>query len=303
MANAKEIQRKIGSIKNTGQITGAMELISTVKMKKAQDLAVQKQEFVLEILKMFLQLEKSMWNFPLFSEKEGKKTLWVIVTSNKGLCGWYNINVLKSVHAYVEESGEEMEYITIWKKAAQFVARTGGTILADFSGDFGDTIDPYFTKNVVDLIMTEFLSEKYAKVKVFYNYYVSAIKQIPVARDFLPISQEWVKKYLTKVASKHFDLDVELADSDVWASYEIEPSKWELAERILPIIIHMMFFDILLEAKASEHSSRMIAMKNAKESAHKIAWELTLKYNNARQAMITREVSEITAGAESMKDV
>ncbi len=303
MANAKEIKRKISSIKNTGKITGAMELISTVKMKKAQDLALEKQEFVLEILKMFLQLEKSMTDFPLFSEGEWKKTLWVIVTSNKGLCGWYNINVLKSVNSYVEETGEEMEYITIWKKAAMFVAQTGGKILADFSWEFGDNIEPFFTKGVIDMILTEFMWGKYKKVKVFYSYYVSAITQVPVARDFLPISQKWVRKYLTKVAEQHFDLDKELAKNEGINQHEIEPSKWELAERILPIIIHMMFFDILLEWKASEHSARMIAMKNAKESAHKIAWELTLKYNNARQAMITREVSEITAGVESMKDV
>jgi F-type H+-transporting ATPase subunit gamma len=104
-----------------------------------------------------------------------------------------------------------------------------------------------------------------------------------------------VKKYLTRIASQYFDVDKELERIDSLHAYTVEPSKSELAEKILPIIIHMMFFDILLEAKASEHSSRMIAMKNAKEAANNIADELTLKYNKARQAMITREVSEITA--------
>lgn len=302
MANAKEIKRKIWSIKNTSQITGAMELISTVKMKKAQDLALEKQDFVLEILKMFLHLEKSFEDFPLFTEKKWEKTLGIIVTSNKWLCWWYNINVLKKVNEYVQNSGEEMEFITVWKKAAQFVAQTGNTLLADFSDNFSDKIEAFFTKGIVDMVMTEFLSWKYKKVKVFYNFYASAIKQIPVARDFLPISRDWIKQYLTKIAAKHFDIDAEMKRIEEVTEYEVEPSKALLAEKILPIIIHMMFFDIMLEAKASEHSSRMIAMKNAKESANKIADNLTLEYNKARQALITREVSEITAWVESMKD-
>ena len=151
--------------------------------------------------------------------------------------------------------------------------------------------------------MTEFLTGKYSKVKIFYNYYVSAIKQIPVDRSFLPISKDWVKDYLIKVASKHIDVEEEMKKTEELDEYEVEPSKAELAEKILPIIVHMMFFDIMLEAKASEHSSRMIAMKNAKEAALKIAKKLTLQYNKARQALITREVSEITAWVESMKDM
>ena len=303
MANAKDIKRKIKSIKNTAKITGAMEMISTVKMKKAQDLALSKKEFVIEILRMFMHLEKSFEDFPLFSEKEWKKTLAVVVTSNKWLCWGYNINVLKKVNSYIEETWEDLEFITIWNKAANFVASTWNILLANFSEDFSDEIKSYFTKSVVDLIMTEFLTWKYKKVKIFYNYYVSAIKQIPVSRSFLPISKEWVKDYLLKIASDYIDVDKEIEKAENMKEIVVEPSKGELAEKILPIIVHMMFFDIMLEAKASEHSSRMIAMKNAKEAAVKIAKRLTIQYNKARQAMITREVSEITAWVESMKDI
>ena len=303
MANAKEIKRKIWSIKNTAKITGAMELISTVKMKKAQNLALEKKEFVVEILKMFMHLEKSFEDFPLFTEKKEWKTLAVVITSNKWLCWGYNINVFKKVNSYIEETWEDLEFITIWNKAANFVTSTWNTLLANFSEDFSDKIKSYFTRSVVDLLMTEFLTWKYKKVKIFYNYYVSAIKQIPVSRSFLPISKEWVKDYLIKIASKYIDIEEEMKKTEALGEYEVEPSKAELAEKILPIIVHMMFFDIMLEAKASEHSSRMIAMKNAKEAAVKIAKKLTLQYNKARQAMITREVSEITAWVESMKDV
>ena len=303
MANAKEIKRKIWSIKNTSKITGAMEMISTVKMKKAQDLALEKKEFVLEIFKMFMHLEKSFEDFPLFKEQKWDKTLAVLITSNKWLCWAYNINVFKKVNSYIEETKEDLEFITIWKKSAQFVAQTGNKLVADFSADFSDKINSFFTKNVVDLLIEEFFSWKYKKIKIFYNYYFSAIKQVAVVENFLPISKKELKDYLLEVVGEHVNIEEEIEKNNNLLEYKIEPSKAELAEKILPIIIHMMFFDMILEAKASEHSSRMIAMKNAKEAAIKIADKLTLQYNKARQALITREVSEITAWVEAMKDL
>jgi len=303
MANAKDIKRKISSITNTGKITKAMELISTVKMKKAQDLALQKREFVLEMLKIFLRIESYLHNFPLFQAWKGKKTLWVLITSNKGLCGWYNINAMKKVNSYVKETWEDMEFIAVWKKAASFIARTWNTLVADFSKDFNDNIENVFTKNISRMMREDFLSGKYSKVVVFYNHYVNTIKQIPTAKITLPITLEDIKSYLIEILWDEFDLEQELKDIKEVYYYEIEPSEEEVAREVIPIILDMMFYDILLEAKASEHSSRMIAMKNAKDSANKIASKLTLQYNKARQAMITREVSEITSGVESMKDV
>ena len=302
MASAKEIKRKIWSIKNTGKITKAMELISTVKMKKAQDLALEKKDFVLEMLKIFLRVEGFLEDFPLFNEGKWDKTLALIVTSNKGLCGGYNVNVMKKVNSYVKETGEELEYIAVGKKAANFVARTGNKLIADFSEDFTDNIEPLFTKNISKLMRDEFLSGKYNKVVVFYNHYVNTIKQIPVAKTQLPIDSEGIKDYLMHTLEDYVDLEKEIKNLDDTYSYDLEPTPEKLANEIIPMILDMIFYDTLLVAKASEHSSRMIAMKNAKDSAKKIADGLTLKYNKARQAIITREVSEITAGVESMKD-
>ena len=302
MANAKEIKRKISSIKNTWKITKAMELISTVKMKKAQELALQKRDFVLEMLKIFLRVEKYLHNFPLFQEWKGKKTLWVLITSNKGLCWWYNINAMKKVNSYIKETWEELDFIAVWKKAAWFVARTWNKLLADFSKDFTDDINNIFTKHISKMMRDEFLSWKYSSVVVFYNYYVNTIKQIATAKITLPITADDIKKYLLEILWDDFDLEAEMKKIDDVYYYEIEPSEEEVAKEVIPIILDMMFNDVLLDAKASEHSSRMIAMKNAKDSANKIASNLTLQYNKARQAMITREVSEITSGVESMKD-
>lgn len=298
MANAKEIKRKISSIKNTGKITKAMELISTVKMKKAQDLALEKKDFVQEMLKIFHRIEKFMVDFPFFFEGQGDKTLAVVVTSNKGLCGGYNINVLKKINSYVKDTGEELEYITLGKKGAQFAARTWGTLVADYSGTFTDSIDSIFAKDITRNIIEEFFSGKYKKVVVFYEYYVNTIKQVAVAREFLPIKADDIKKYLEDIVGE----DIALQESEDLFGYDIEPNVEALVEEVLPIILSMMLYDVLLESKASEHSARMIAMKNAKDNAGKIAFDLTLKYNKARQAMITKEVSEITSGVESLKD-
>lgn len=300
MSNAKEIKRKIGSIQNTSKITKAMELISTVKMKKAQDLAMSKKDFVFEMLKVFGRIEEFLGDFPYFAKSDSKKTLAIIVTSNKGLCGGYNVNVIKKVNTYVKENpDEEMEYITLGKKAASFVAKTGNELAADFSPEYTDNIDPRFVKSVTQEVYEKYLTGEYGKVVVFYNYFVNSIKQVAVARDFLPIDRSGVREYLEDIIDDEFLLsDIK---SDV-TDYIIEPSAEAIAMDVVPMILDMMFYDMLLEAKASEHSARMVAMKAAKDNSKKIADMLTLQYNKARQAMITREVSEIVAGVESLKD-
>jgi len=302
MASAKEIKRKIGSIKNTAKITKAMELISTVKMKKAQDLALSKKDFVIEMLKIFSRVEGFLHDFPYFQKSDSKKTLALVITSNKGLCGGYNVNVLKKINEYVNENPEEeMEYVTLGKKGAGFVARTGNTLLADFSPEFTDNIEPLFVKGVTEIIYDKYLTGEYGKVIVFYNHYVNSIKQIPVAREFLPIDDAGIRSYLENIIDDEKVLE-EIKNTDNVTDYIIEPSMDAIAMDIIPMILDMMVYDMLLEAKASEHSARMVAMKAAKDNSNKIAGVLTLKYNNARQAMITREVSEIVAGVESLKD-
>ena len=302
MANAKEIKRKIGSIRNTWKITKAMELISTVKMKKSQDLALEKREFILEMFKIFLRVEDYLNHYPLFStSRESGKTLWVIITSNKWLCWGYNVNIMKKVSSYMRETKENIDFITIWKKASQFIAKTWNNLVADFSWEFSDNQDPVFTKKISSLILEEFLSGKYNKVVIFYNFYINTIKQIPINEVFLPIDKEYIKKYLYEVLWWTENVEPKIRDNKGILFYDVEPSPRDLVKNVIPIILDMIFYDVLLNAKASEHSSRMVAMKNAKDNANRIAKSLTTKYNKARQSAITTEVSEITAGVESMK--
>lgn len=304
MANWKEIKRRIKSVKNTWKITKAMELISTVKMKKAQDLALEKKAYIRSILEVFLNISDSLKESKFFNKHQWWKTLAVIITSNKWLCWGYNINVMKKVNAYMKENPEEkIDFIAVWKRWAQFVGRTWNTLLADFSHDFGDNVDLNFAKSVSRLIQEKFLTPEYSKIKLFYNHYVNTIKQVTLAREFLPLTKVGIEMYFKQVFGEDYYEDKEYLKKDTKKFYyTIEPSKQEVLNELLPMLIDSMFFDTLIEAKASEHSSRMIAMKNAKDNANKYASKLTLAYNKARQASITKEVSEIVSWVESMKE-
>ena len=302
MANWKEIKRRIWSIKNTAKITKAMELISTVKMKKAQDLALEKKEYISWILNVIMNLNWSLSENVFFNnDKKSSKTLWIIITSNKWLCWGYNVNVMKKINEYVKDNSDEnFDFISLWKRGTQFITRTWNKIVADFSEDFSDNIDYSFSKNVSRLISEDFSTKWYGKVVVFYNYYVNTIKQIPVARDFLPLTDKWIEKYFKATLGDDYVMEESVDDN---FKYTVEPTPEELVDEVLPMLIDSMFYDILIESKASEHSSRMIATKNAKDNANKYASKLQLQYNKARQAAITKEISEIVGWVESMKDV
>lgn len=303
MASWKEIKRRIKSIKNTWKITKAMELISTVKMKKAQDLAVEKKSYVKSLLEVFLKISSSFWESKFFSSENTWKTLWIIITSNKWLCWGYNINVMKKINSYMKENvWEKIDFISIWKRWSLFVWRTWNNLIADFSSDFSDNIDVLFTKQVSRLISEKFLSWEYSKVEVFYSHYVNTIKQIPLAREFFPLTKEAIEKYFKQIfwEAEYNQIHSEYNNSKE-VDYTVEPTKEEVLNELLPMLVDSMFFDIVLEAKASEHSSRMIAMKNAKDNANKFASKLTLAYNKARQASITKEITEIVSWVESMK--
>jgi len=291
MANSKEIKRRIKSIQNTGKITKAMELISTVKMKKSQDLALEKKAYITGLLQVFAHLEETLEESIFFQKPEkATKTLGVIIVSNKGLCGGYNINVMKQVHAYMKEHDEKIDFITLGKRGAAFVSKTGNELIADFSGEFGDQIEARFTRSVSRLIQEKFATGEYGKVKIFYNHYVNTIKQIPLQRTFLPLKKADIDEYFQQVLGEDFE-----SHSEKKHDFLIEPSVDILLQEVLPMLLDAMFHDMCLEAKASEHSARMIAMKNAKENAYKYASKLTLSYNKARQAGITTEVSEIVS--------
>lgn len=296
----KQILDRIKSVKNTGKITRAMELISTVKMKKAADLALGARPFAMEASGIFSRVaeEISMSPYVEWKEKRSKKklkTLIVVITSNKGLCGAYNINVFREV--IKQTKGTKADCITIGKKAREFILRTGHSLVADYSETFKDDPTPAQVKSISVSIRELYLTGEYSDVKVIYSFYISAIAQKAVTRPFLPVSRDSLSAFLEEITGSI------ISPVTYSGEYKIEPSKQAVADRIVPLILDLMFHEMILEAKASEHAARMVAMKNARESSQTKVKELTLVYNKARQAAITKEISEIVSGVESMKDI
>lgn len=280
-----------------------MELISTVKMKKAQESVIGLRPFALATLSILGKVAKSdevLWNFSK-SPENATRELIVIVASQKGLCGGYNTNVFKKTTEYIRDDIDkpftrEYDYITIGKRARDFILRTGQNLSIDFSDEIKDPLTPAESRRMVRAIIDLWNSGKYTKISIVYNHYVSAITQLPILKTLFPIKREDIFSFLEKVVGKKYE--AELYDG----SYTIEPDAETIVTMTIPLILDGIVHETLLEAKASEHAARMVAMKNAKDSANKKATWLTLIYNKTRQAAITKEVSEIVSGVESMKD-
>jgi F-type H+-transporting ATPase subunit gamma len=303
MPSWKEIKSRIKSVKNTGKITKAMELISTVKMKKAQEAVVGLRPFALATLAILGKIssdESILWSYAI--APNATKELIILVASQKWLCGWYNTNAFKKVTEYIRDDSDtpytrEYHYITVGKRARDFILRTGQHLLADFSDEMRDPLTPAESRRMVRTIVDEWKTDKYAKISIVYNQYVSAIAQVPTVKTLFPINSDDIFGFLEKYAwgkytSETYD-----------GSYTIEPDRETIIDMTIPLILDGIVHETLLEAKASEHAARMVAMKNAKDSANKKASGLTLIYNKTRQAAITKEVSEIVSWVESMKDM
>jgi F-type H+-transporting ATPase subunit gamma len=303
MPSGKEIKSRIKSVKNTGKITKAMELISTVKMKKAQESVVSLRPFALATLSILGKIAQNEDVLGVFSKAPplAQKEIIILVASQKWLCGGYNTNIFKKATEYIKNDTEtpytrEYHYITIGKRARDFVLRTGQKLLADFSDEMKDPLTPAESRRMVRAIVDEWKTKNYSKISIIYNHYISAINQLPLVKALFPIQKEDIFGFLEKVAGTAYK--PEAYDG----SYTIEPDAETIVSMTIPLILDGIVHETLLEAKASEHASRMVAMKNAKDSANKKASGLTLVYNKTRQAAITKEVSEIVSGVESMKD-
>jgi len=177
------------------------------------------------------------------------------------------------------------------------VTRTGQNLVADYSDIFKDDPTAEQTKTISMGLRDLFITEGYSEVRVIYSFYISAIAQKALTRSFLPVAKDTLSAFLEEITGSFITPLTQTGE------YKIEPSKKIIADTVVPLILDLMFYEMLLEAKASEHAARMVAMKNARESSGTKVKELTLVYNKARQAAITKEISEIVSGVESMKDI
>jgi F-type H+-transporting ATPase subunit gamma len=282
MANTQDIRRRIKSIRNTAQITKAMQMVAASKMRKAQQHALAGRPYANLMNKVLVSLQKRTDPnlHPLLEIRPVKKELVLIISTDKGLAGALNTNLFREA-AHFDQANTA--FVVTGKKARQFVVRTKRELLADF--ELKDAPSFVDTKALSKFCTEKFLNREVDKVTAVYTHFINTINQKPVAQTLLPISSFDLPK-------KH-DEAVENADVDPMLGYVFEPSAEVVLDVMLPFYIQYQVFQMILDARASEHSARMVAMKNATDNAHEFIKDLTLEYNKMRQAGITTELLEI----------
>ncbi|KKQ70439.1 MAG: ATP synthase F1 subunit gamma, F-type H+-transporting ATPase subunit gamma [Candidatus Peregrinibacteria bacterium GW2011_GWC2_39_14] len=301
MAGTIEIKRKIKSIKSTKQITRAMELVSASKMKKAVASVTSMRPYAVNALVVLTHLaEKSSENnsHPLFEKRPMKNCLIVLMASDGGLCGGFNATMFRKVTLFEKEFKEQnpncnLMYIAVGKKAEDFLARSKKNLIATYNGI---TNNPRLNDI---LALNKLIFDYYKKgdadaVYLAYQHFFSPILQKPTMHQLLPFSREnMIEMGRSLNLFKHLDIDLEQAKD---TEYKLEPSPRFILDNLLPGLIELQIFHAVLESTASEHSARMVAMRNATDNANEIIDSLTLIFNQKRQANITREIAEISAG-------
>ena len=300
MAGTKEIKRRIKSVKNTKKITKAMELVSASKMKRAIASTLASRLYAEYSWGILMSIAKNLEEntHPFFVEREVKNILVVLVTSNRGLCGAYNAQIIKKVILLLKSENKNInvDFVTVGKKGDISIRRVGKNIIANFN----ELLDNISLANIVPLsklVMDEYSSMHYDKVLVAYTDFISALTQKPNIKQILPISKTSLKELLgslEEIKDKNLLITNDKIDYLFEGDFNILISS--LAEKLTKMQIYQM----ILESNAGEQSSRMVAMKNASEASGEMIDDLTLMFNKARQANITREISEISAGMVSV---
>ena len=298
MANLRDIRRRIKSVKSTSQITKAMELVSAAKMKKAQNQALAGRDYADRLNKVLVNLKKNTGedSHPLLGKREGKKELMLVISTGRGFCGGLNTNLYKAVR---RSASDDTEYVTVGKKLRQTIAKTGGKIVTDW--DVADPVPFNDAKPISKFLTEQFLSGEYDKISVAFNNFVSTLTQTPEVFQLLPIESEDLGEKQDYEGVGKGEIHETDATSALSVDYEFEPDATGVLDKLLPLYINFQIYQMLVEARASEHSARMVAMKAASANAKSMIKALTLEYNKARQAAITAELLEITTAMKAME--
>jgi len=282
MANTQDIRRRIKSIRNIGQLTKAMQMVAASKMRRAQQQALAGRPYAALMNRVLVSLQKRTDPrlHPLLNIRDVKKELVLIISTDKGLAGALNTNLFREA-ANFEMS--KTAFVVTGRKARQFVARTKREMLADF--ELKDSPSFVETKAISKFCTEKFLNREVDKVSVLYTHFINTVNQKPVIQTLLPISAfDLPKGEKTEGAAN---------DVDPMLGYVFEPNAERVLDAVLPYYIQYQVYQMILDARASEHSARMVAMKNATDNAAQFIKDLTLEYNKMRQASITTELLEI----------
>jgi F-type H+-transporting ATPase subunit gamma len=300
----RELKRRIKSIGNTKAITKAMQAVAASKMKKAQDHALEARPFALKALELLSHVQEGVSNYshPLLEVRTPKKVAIIIFTSDKGLCGSLNTNTIKqALHTIEEYKGKaDVELVVIGKKGTDFFKRVGIDIVAQFSA-LSDKSNVAEITPISKIALDDFSNKTYDEILLVYPNFISTVIQQPQTKKILPLTKEIVKD-IAELSKEEIKLEKARA-KDFEFEYDLEPSPEKLLNALLPRLVEMQIYHAQLETNASEHSARMISMKNATDNASDILDDLNLTYNQVRQSGITKEISEIAAGVEALKDI
>jgi F-type H+-transporting ATPase subunit gamma len=281
MANTQDIRRRIKSIRNIGQLTKAMQMVAASKMRRAQQQALAGRPYSALMNRVLVSLQKRTDPrlHPLLNIRDVKNELLLIISTDKGLAGALNTNLFREV-ANFDQS--KTSFVVTGRKARQFVARTKRELLADF--ELKDSPSFVETKAISKFCVEKFLSGEVDKVSVVYTHFINTVNQRSVIQTLLPISAFDLPKGEKSESAE---------DVDPMLGYVFEPSAERVLDAVLPYYIQYQVYQMVLDARASEHSARMVAMKNATDNAAQFIKDLTLEYNKMRQASITTELLEI----------
>jgi F-type H+-transporting ATPase subunit gamma len=285
MPSTRDIRRRIKSVKNTAQITKAMQMVASSKMRKAQMAALAGRPYAALMNNMLAQVAGSSGELvhPFMQKRDGQKRVVILVSTDKGLCGALNSNLTREATKFDKDT---TVFICAGRKGAQFIARTKRQLVAEFT--YKDS--PLFAeaRAISKFAQEMFLKGEVDRVDILFTNFISTLNQKPESMQLLPISE------LKGVQAGVHGHETSVALETDGVEFQFEPAADSVLGALLPHYLNFQVYQILLEAKASEHSSRMVAMKNATDNAKQLIKDLTLEYNKLRQANITKELLEIT---------
>ncbi len=288
MPSLKDIKKRIGTVKNTSQITKAMKMVSAAKLRKAQEAVVAARPYADKIQDVVssLALREDSEAHPLLGKRGKSRALVVLMTSDRGLCGGFNSSITKAAESFIKENADgyaAIDLMIIGRKGKELLKRRHGERIIKVHENITGKINYATAQLLGQEIVEGFTAETYDAVYLLYNAFQSAMTQIVTLDQLLPVVPK------------------EIEESTLVADYLYEPNQGEVLDQLLPKYVEVKIFRGLLESVASEHGSRMTAMDSASKNASEMIGKLTLQYNRLRQAAITKELMEIISGSESIK--
>lgn len=284
MASLRDIKSRITSNKKTSQITKAQQMVSASKLNRAESKAKSFVPYMEKMQEVVADIALGYTGtHPMMSSRPVKRTGYLVITSDRGLAGAFNANVLRKAYQKIQErhqSTDEYAVIAIGKMGREFFKKRGIPVISEMTGIRDEVSFPEI-KDLANSTIQMFIDETFDELYLFYNHFVSAISQEVTEKKLLPLS--------------------DIAPNKKRTSYEFEPDEEEILEVLLPQYAESLIFGAILDSKASEHAARMTAMKNATDNAKKLIADLELSYNRARQAAITQEITEIVGGAAALE--